>query len=379
MKKSGFRKYFGEYRWSNIFAMIKNGRSEPDICHEEFKNKLVVITGATSGIGYHTARKYAAHGANLLCINRNPQKSEALKNEIEREFGVTCDYKIADLSKLTDIFQVSQELSGLTQPIDVLIHNAGIYLTKRAVTPDGLEMVFVVHYLSSFIMNYVLKEKLRAQPKARIIMVGSEAHRFAAWGLKLDDLNWEKRRYSGLKSYGSAKMAQLLSMIVFNDYFRNTGVTINTMHPGAVKTDTGQENGPVYKWFKRNFLDRSLKSPEISAEALYYLGVSKELETVSGKFFSLTTPEEPAPPALDREAACELWDVTIKMAGFQDRNSQEPEGITQEPTGNTKEPDRNTQEPSGNTQEPTGNTKKSNTDTKEPTGNPQEAKSEADV
>jgi NAD(P)-dependent dehydrogenase (short-subunit alcohol dehydrogenase family) len=199
----------------------------------------------------------------------------------------------------------------------VLIHNAGIYLTEREITADGLEKVFVVHYLASFIVNFIIKEKLTAQEKARIIMVGSEAHRFAAWGLRLDDLNWERRRYSGLKSYGSAKMAQLLSMIVFREKFQNTGVTINTMHPGAVKTDTGQENGPVYKWFKRNFLDRTLKSPEISAEALYYLGVSREMESVSGKFFNLTTEEEPAPPALDREVAYELWDTTLKLAGFE--------------------------------------------------------------
>lgn len=317
-KKSKFRKYFGEYRWSNIFAMIKNGRSAPAICNEDFRNKLVVITGATSGIGYHTARKYASHGANLLCINRNPKKSETLKQEIETEFGVSCNYKIADLSIMSDIFRVSRELAELPQPIEVLIHNAGIYLTKRGVTSEGMEMVFVVHYLSSFIMNYILMPKLKTQQTARIIMVGSEAHRFAAWGLRLDDLMWEKRRYSGLKSYGSAKMAQLLSMIVFNDFFRNTGVTINTMHPGAVKTETGQENGPLYKWFKRNFLDRSLKSPDISAEALYYLGVAKELGAVSGKFFSLTTEEEPAPPALDREEAYELWDITVKLASLEE-------------------------------------------------------------
>ncbi|MBE0674910.1 MAG: SDR family NAD(P)-dependent oxidoreductase, partial [Bacteroidales bacterium] len=292
------------------------GRSMPAICNEDFRGRLVVITGATSGIGYHTARKYASHGANLLCINRNQQKSEALKQEIEAGFGVTCNYLTADLSILNDIFRVSRELAALPTPIDVLIHNAGVYLTKRVVTGDGLEKVFVVHYLSSFIMNYIISDKLKAQGAARIIMVGSEAHRFEAWGLRTDDLNWEKRRFSGLKSYGSAKLAQLLSMIVFNDYFRNTGVTINTMHPGAVKTETGQENGRVYRWFKRNFLDRSLKSPDISAEALYYLGVSQNMESVSGRFFSLTTPEEPAPPALDREAACELWEITLKMAGF---------------------------------------------------------------
>ncbi|MDF1560889.1 MAG: SDR family NAD(P)-dependent oxidoreductase [Bacteroidales bacterium] len=316
-ERSNFRKYVKEYRWSNIFAMIRNGRSEPLICDEDFTGKLVVITGATSGIGYHTARKYASRGANLLCINRNPEKSQALQREIEDEFDVSCDYRIADLSILSDIFRVSYELSQLGKPIDVLIHNAGIYLTEREITADSLEKVFVVHYLSSFIMNFILREKLSAQLKARIIMVGSEAHRFAAWGLRLDDLNWERRRYSGLKSYGSAKMAQLLSMIVFREKFQNTGVTINTMHPGAVKTETGQENGPIYKWFKRDFLDRTLKSPEISAEALYYLGVSSEMESVSGKFFNLTTEEEPAPPAMDRDAALELWKTTMLLAGLE--------------------------------------------------------------
>jgi retinol dehydrogenase 13 len=310
--------YFREYKWSNIFAMIRNNRKDPKICHDDFKDKLVVITGATSGIGYITARKYASKGAKLLCINRNPEKSEKLRLELEKEFGVQCDYKIADLSCLSDIFRVSNELVQTELPIDVIIHNAGVYLTKRELTPDGFEKVFVVHYLSSFIMNYLLMDKLKSQKKARIIMVNSEGHRFAVWGLRLDDLNWEKRKYSGLKSYGSAKTAQLLSMMVFDNYFKNTGVTINTMHPGAVKTETGQENGPVYRWFKKNFFDKALKSPEISAEALYYLGVSKELDDVGGKFFNLTTVEEPAPPAMDKEVADELWKETLKMTGIKE-------------------------------------------------------------
>ena len=297
--------------------MIRNNRLDPKICSENFDNKLVVITGATSGIGYYAARKYASHGANLLCINRNLQKSEALCREIESEFGVNCDYKIADLSNLGDIHRVAEELSKLNKRIDVLIHNAGIYLTKRELTSDGLEKVFVVQYLSSFIINYILMAKFKSQEKTRIILVNSEGHRFAAWGLRTDDLNWDKRRYSGLKSYGSAKIAQLLSMIVFNEHFKNTGISINAMHPGAVKTDTGQENGPGYRWFKRNFIDKTLKSPEISAEALYYLGVSKEIEGVSGKFFNLTTEEEPAPPALDKEVAYELWEKSLDLGGLK--------------------------------------------------------------
>jgi NAD(P)-dependent dehydrogenase (short-subunit alcohol dehydrogenase family) len=121
---------------------------------------------------------------------------------------------------------------------------------------------------------------------------------------------WKKRRYSGLKSYGSAKTCQLLTMIKFKDYFQNSGVTINAMHPGNVKTNMGQESGGL---FQRVFIEPSYRSPEISAKSLYYLGVSKDIEGASGKFFNLTYEEEPAPPALDREVAEELWDLSIKL------------------------------------------------------------------
>lgn len=322
MKGNGkFFKYFKEYRWSNVLAMIKNNGRDPRICPEDCQDKRVLITGATTGIGYWTARKYASRGASLLCINRDPGRSEALRREIESDYGVGCDHKIADLSRLRDIRRVAEEVAADKLPIDVLIHNAGAYLTRRELTPDGMERVFVIQYLSSFMINYVLMDKLRSQDKARIIMVNSEGHRFAAWGLRLDDMNWERRRYSGLRSYGSAKLAQLLSMIVFNERFRRTGVTINAMHPGAVKTETGRENGPVYRWLKRHIIDRSLKSPQLSAEALYYLGVSEEVEAVSGRFFNLTTQEEPAPPALDEEVAHELWEKSLGWCGLKGTHS----------------------------------------------------------
>lgn len=204
----------------------------------------------------------------------------------------------------------------MESPIDVLIHNAGIYLNKRETTDEGMEKVFVVNYLSSFILNYILKDKLKSQDQTRIILVSSEAYRFAVWGLRVDDLNCTKRKYSGLKSYGYSKLAQILSMSMFNDQFQNKKVTINAMHPGAVKSNTGKENGVIYLWFKRNVLERILSSPEISAEALYYLGVSKEVEGKSGKFFNLTSEESLAPPAIDKEVARELWEESIRLAGL---------------------------------------------------------------
>jgi len=297
--------------------MLHNLKLDPEICTDYFRGRFVVITGATSGIGYATAVKYASRGADILCLNRNEVKSQELIETLKGQFNAKCDYMIANFAKLSDIHAVGKQLSVLDRNIDVLIHNAGVYVTKKRFTADNLEIVFQTNYLSSFILNHYVKEKLKNQNNGRIIFVNSEAHRFAVSGLYLDDLAWNKHRYSGLRSYGAAKMAQLLSMMVLNEYFAGTGVTVNAMHPGNVKTNSGQNNGQIYKLFKKIFVDRTARSAEMSAEALYYLGISRELDNISGKFFNLTTEEEPAPPALDKDAADELWVLSHELGGLE--------------------------------------------------------------
>jgi NAD(P)-dependent dehydrogenase (short-subunit alcohol dehydrogenase family) len=188
-----------------------------------------------------------------------------------------------------------------------------VYNTKKKFTDDDIEEVFQVNYLASFIINYRLKEKLRNQKTVRIIYVNSEGHRFAMAGLKIDDLRWERQRYTGLKGYGSAKTPQLLSMIQFSSYFQGSKVTINAMHPGDVKTNMGENNGNIYKFFKHLIINPSARSPILSAQALYYLGVSDEMEHVSGKFYNFTTEETPAPHALDVGVAEKLWEKSIEM------------------------------------------------------------------
>ena len=311
------KRYYREYKWSNIFAMLRNQKLDPDICTDDFRNRLVVISGATSGIGHITAKKYASHGADILCINRNEEKSIELCDALNSQYNTKCTYMIADFTNLFEVHAIAKQLSALERNIDVLIHNAGVYLTKKTFSSNDLEMVFQINYLCSFILNYYIKDKLINQNSGRIIFVNSEAHRFAVWGLHLDDLAWDEHHYSGLKSYGFAKTAQLLSMIKLNEYFIGTGVTVNAMHPGNVKTNSGQNNGLLYKLFKKMFVDITARPLEISAEALYYLGVSSELVNTSGKFFNLTTEEEPAPPALDRQAAEELWALSLDLGGLK--------------------------------------------------------------
>lgn len=311
-------RYWKDYKWANVFAMINNLKLDPKICSDDFINRFVVITGATSGIGYATAKKYASHDADLFVINRNEEKSKELCAELHAKFHSNCSYFIADFSKLSDVHRAAKHLSTLNRDIDVLIHNAGLYLTRKSITVDSLETVFQTNYLSTFILNFYLREKLRHQKNGRILFVNSEAYRFAAFGIHMDDLSWDKRKYSGMKSYGAAKMAQLLSMIKLNEYFLGSNITINAMHPGNVRTNSGQDNGWFYKNLKKIFVDRSARPLSVSAEALYYLGVSSDLDNVSGKFFNLTTEEELAPPALDKEAAEKLWRISMVLGGFND-------------------------------------------------------------
>jgi len=309
-------KYVKDYKWSNIGAMVRNLTRDPERCTNGFKGRTVVITGATSGIGYATAHKYASRGADIISVNRNEERSQRLCEALRAQYGVDCTYLIADSARLADIHLAGKQLAALSRRIDVLIHNAGVFLTKKTFTADGLEMVFQVNYLSSFILNHYLRAKFIEQDAGRILFVNSEAHRFAVWGLHLDDLAWESHRYSGSKSYGAAKMAQLLSMIKLQESFEGTGVTVNAMHPGNVRTNSGQDNGPLYRFLKRVLVDSTAKSPEVAAEALYTLGVSSRLAATSGKFFNLTTEEEPAPPALDRAVAVELWTLSQRLGGI---------------------------------------------------------------
>lgn len=309
-------KYLREYEWSNIAAMLRNNKAEPAETAARCDGKLAVITGATSGIGRETARLFASRGADLVCVNRSREKSERLKYEIERGYGVSCRVILADFARLADIRAAAEELAKIPEAIDFLVHNAGLYNTKRIITADGLEEVFQVDYLASFAITYALLGKLRREGRARVVLVNSEGHRFAIEGLKLDDLDWGKRHYTGLRSYGSAKTAQLLAMRRFAELLSGSGATINAMHPGDVRTAMGENNGRIYRFLKRRLINPGARDPELSAKANYYLAAAPVLSGVSGRFFNFTTEETPAPHALDLGIVARLWEESLRLGGL---------------------------------------------------------------
>ena len=290
---------------------IVNDHAQQKRSTESMSGKLCVVSGATSGVGYEAVKALAAGGANLVLIARNEEKATHVKGELERKFGVNVDFFLADFSDLRQVEQVAHQIAARYKRIDVLINCAGIHSTRRILNTAGIELVFCVNHLAPLLLTQILLDTLQASAPARIIQVNSEGHRFG--GLRIDDLDWSKRWYSGLRSYGASKTAQLLTVWRLAKQLKGTGVTINAMHPGGVRTNIGNNNGWLYRWFLHHVTWHFLKEPKISGDALYYLASSKEVEQVSGKFFNLTIDEVPARHALDKDLERKIWDLSQEI------------------------------------------------------------------
>lgn len=276
--------------------------------------KVSIITGATSGVGYHAAKRLAEGGASLVLVCRNSKKAEALRKELFHAYNAKAEIILADLSKLSDVRKAAQFILEKHPQIDVLINNAGLHRTTRILTDEGFETVFCVNHLASYLFTRLLLERMIESAPARIIQVNSEGHRFG--GLDLDDLTWSRRHYKGLQGYGASKVAQLLAVWEFADLLEGTGVTINAMHPGAVRTNIGLDNGPLYKWSQLLFVRPMLRRANISGDAIFYLAAAPEMKNVSGKFFNRTVEESPMPHALDRELGKRVWQVSEELTGL---------------------------------------------------------------
>jgi retinol dehydrogenase 13 len=293
---------------------IENSRLPQKTTQSRMDGKLCIITGATSGVGYQAARRISQGGANLVLICRNLRKATQVQAELQQTYGNRVDILQADFSRLTEVREVAEAILGSYPRIDVLINNAGLHNTRRTLTEDGFETVFCVNHLASFLLTRLLLDRMVSSAPSRILQVNSQGHRFG--GLDLTDLNWQRRRYRGLQGYGASKVAQLLTVWELADRLKGTGVTINAMHPGEVRTDIGMNNGPVYRFYQHYLIGWMLKDPVISGEAIYYLVAAPEMAEVSGRFFNQTIEEKPARHALDPELGKRVWMISEQATGL---------------------------------------------------------------
>ena len=309
-------RYLNQYRMADLRAMLHHQRMPNQRTTASLAGKTVVIAGSTSGVGLAAAREVARFGGRLVLLARNEAKGRAVQAELTRDFGATTSLFLADFARLADVHRVAREVLDGVERVDVLINSAGVHSTRRIHTEDGHELSFCVNHLAPFLLTQRLIPRMRASGAGRIIQVNSQGHRFA--GVHLDDLAWRHRFYAGLRAYGASKTAQLLSVWELADRLEGSGVTINAMHPGEVRTGIGSNNGPLYRGYHRLVLERFLGDARASGEALHVLAAAPEFEGVSGRYVNRTHLEKPAPHALDRDVGRALWERTVALTGATD-------------------------------------------------------------
>ena len=280
--------------------------------------KVCVLTGGTSGIGRETAVGLAGRGARLALICRDRHRGEETVAEIAartRTRDVTLH--VADLSLQRDVRRVAAELLDHHPRIDVLVNNAGVVNLRHALTGDGIETVFATNHLAYFLLTLLLVERLRASAPARIVNVASEAHRFGR--IDFDDLG-HAQQYRAMRVYGQSKLANILFTYELARRLAGTGVTVNCLHPGAVGTRLGHNNGTVARLLA-GALRPFFRSPAQGDDTSIWLASSPAVEGVSGEYFVRRRPKRSSAASHDEAVARRLWDVSLELTGLEDPTS----------------------------------------------------------
>ena len=273
--------------------------------------KLVVITGATSGIGEVAADRLAAKGARIVFIARDKARGEETLKHL-RAIAPEADHAVhyADLSKIREMKRVASEIAAAEPKIDVLVNNAGAMFGTRRVTEDGLEMTFATNHMSYFVLSNILKERMG--PGGRIVSTASDAHKGAR--LDFEDLQSAKS-YSAFGVYGRSKLCNILFTRELARRLGDTGITANCLHPGFVATRFGSQSGGILSIVigaAKNFA----LTPEQGAETIIYLASSSDVADVTGGYFIKCRTATPTKEARNDADARRLWDVSARLAGM---------------------------------------------------------------
>ena len=287
----------------------------------DMAGKVVVVTGATSGIGRVTAQSLAERGATVAIVGRSPEKTAATVAAIQQASGnqAVAGF-LADLSAQRQVRALAAQLQARYPLIDVLVNNAGGLFAERQVTEDGLEMTFAVNHLAYFLLTNLLLDNVlaagAAHGEARIVNVASRAGERAS-GLAFDDLQGE-RRYNMMGAYGASKLANLLfnSELARRLALAGAPVTTNAMHPGLVHTSFGSNNRLWYLRLGYVFINLLGRTPAQGADTAVYLATAPELAGVTGQYFYERKALALSAVAGDPQAARRLWQVSEQLTGW---------------------------------------------------------------
>jgi NAD(P)-dependent dehydrogenase (short-subunit alcohol dehydrogenase family) len=272
--------------------------------------KVCLVTGSSSGIGKATARGLASLGATVVLACRDAGRGEAARQEVVREsYNQDVSVGLVDLASFESVRSFADDFRQKFSQLDVLVNNAGIYASKRVVTADGFEATFAINHLAHFLLTNLLLDLLKASAPSRIVNVSSEAH--SGGHINFNDLQGE-RKYSGWKSYPQSKLANVLFTYELARRLEGTGVTVNCVHPGTVRTNFARNNGGFTGLMVKVFAPLML-SPEQGAKTVVWLASSPEVEHSTGKYFAKQSEMKSSKESYDLEVARHLWEVSGEL------------------------------------------------------------------
>jgi NAD(P)-dependent dehydrogenase (short-subunit alcohol dehydrogenase family) len=254
---------------------------------------MILITGATDGIGLETAKELARRGHELVLHGRNEIKVQQSRDAVLHAAPEAVLHTVhADLSDLADIARMAQNITAKLQRLDALINNAGVYMTSRKLSSDGLEMTLAVNHLSHFLLTRLLLPLLKKSPDPRVVSVSSVAH--MSGRIEFDNMNCE-RHFDAYHAYANSKLANALFAVELAR--REQWLCSNSLHPGVIDTKL------LHTGFKM-----AGDSVAEGARTSVFLATSPVVSGVTGKYFDQCTAIPPSPLALNQRLAQQLWE-----------------------------------------------------------------------
>lgn len=279
------------------------------------QGKHIAVTGPTAGIGRAASLDFARRGAKLTLFCRSREKAEALQGEIVGSGGVTPSIIMMDMTDLGSVRRAGEQFIAENDSLDVLLNNAGVVNTSRKETVDGFEETLAVNHFAPFLLTGLLLPALQRSQGARIVNVSSHAHTFVK-GMGYEDMQ-ATRNYRTFREYGRSKLANILFTRSLSRKLERHNITVNCLHPGAVSTSLGTQNGGFFSRNLPRLLKPFFRSPEQGAQTSIYLCCSDEVAQVSGRYFVNSKQKQPKPWACDDAAADRLWAYTEQCLDFK--------------------------------------------------------------
>lgn len=277
---------------------------------------ICLITGANGGIGLETARALARRGATVVMAGRDAAKIDRAVAEVTRTAPAgRAEPLVCDLASWRSVREAAEQFRARHARLDLLINNAGLYLSDHRTTEDGFEATMGINHLGHFLLTHLLRDRLFASPAARVVNVASNAHR-AAKQFDPDDLRAERWAYGGVRAYAESKLANVLYTRELARRWSGRGVRVNAVHPGVVNTRIaadGDARGLIrLLWdLGRPFM----LTPEDGAKTTIHVATSDEGGAVSGRYFARSAQVRPSKFALDDELAARLWEASEQAVG----------------------------------------------------------------